>query len=104
MPALAYPHITKVNGVACLERLPRIRVAQVVADHVGNGWSVEEILRQYPHLEPSEVHAALGYYFDHREEIDGELAAELAELDRVAQQPPSSLRLRLAGKKRASGK
>src|SRR5450432_2339111 len=101
MPALDYPHICKTAGdVARLERLPRIRVAMIVADHIGNGWSAEEILRQYPHLQPAEVHAALAYYFDHREEIDEELAAELREMDRLALEPPSALRLRLLALRR----
>jgi uncharacterized protein (DUF433 family) len=60
-----YPHIVKKAGLpACLADWPRIRVAQIVADHLGHGWSAEEILRQYPHLAPAEVHAALAYYFD----------------------------------------
>ena len=101
MPALEYPHIHKAAGEAArLDRLPRIRVAQIVADHLGYGWSAEEIIRQYPYLAPAEVHAALAYYFDHRHEIDGELAAELAELDRMGRQPPSSLRLRLLALRR----
>ncbi|MBV9656598.1 MAG: DUF433 domain-containing protein [Verrucomicrobia bacterium] len=101
MPALDYPHVQKAVGQpARLERLPRIRIAQIVADHLGYGWSAEEILRHYPHLFPAEVHAALAYYFDHREEIDGELSIELAELDRLAQQPSSALRLRLLALRR----
>ena len=101
MPALDYPHIVKSDAdVARIERLPRIRVAQIAAYHIGNGWSAEEILRQYPHLHPAEVHAALAYYFDHREEIDGELAAELAEVERAAETAPSQLRLRLLALRR----
>jgi hypothetical protein len=104
MPALDYPHIRKTGAEpARLDRLPRIRVAQIVADHLGYGWSAEEILRQYPHLAPAEVHAALGYYFDHPEEIDAELAAELTELDHMTRQPPSPLRLRLLALRRADG-
>ena len=100
-PVLDYPHIHKAAGEpARLDRLPRIRVAQIVADHLGYGWSAEEIIRQYPYLAPAEVHAALAYYFDHREEIDAELADELAELDRMARQPPSPLRLRLLALRR----
>jgi uncharacterized protein (DUF433 family) len=96
MAVLDYRHIQKAAGEpASLDRLPRIRVAQIVADHLGYGWSAEEIIRHYPHLTPAEVHAALVYYFDHRTEIDGELASELDELDRMARQPPSPLRLRL---------
>ena len=95
MSALVYPHILTDDGAARLERLPRIRVAQIVADHLGNGWSAEEILRQHPHLQPAEVHAALAYYFDNRETVDAELAAELEVLDRTARQPASPLRQRL---------
>ena len=96
MALLVYPHIRKVDGeVARLERLPRVRVAQIVADHLGYGWSAEEIVRQHSHLLPSEVHAALAYYFDHRAEIDDELAAELAAIDHATAQPASLLRLRL---------
>ena len=99
MPALDYPHITRgTDNIARLDRLPRIRVAQIAADHIGNGWSAEEIIRQYPHLTAGEVHAALGYYYDHRAEIDAELAA----LDSADQQAPSALRLRLVAARRAA--
>ena len=103
MPTLDYPHITRAaNDVARLERLPRIRVAQIAADHIGNGWSAEEIIRQYPHLTAAEVHAALGYYFDHREEVDAELSVEVAALDASDQQAPSPLRLRLLARRRGA--
>ena len=101
MPALDYPHITRTAGdVARLDRLPRIRVAQIATDHIGNGWSAEEIVRQYPHLTATEVHAALGYYYDHREEIDAELAAELAALDAEDQRPPGKVSDRLRTRQR----
>ena len=103
MPALDYPHILRTTGdVARLDRLPRIRVAQIAADHIGNGWSAEEIVRQYPHLTAAEVHAALGYYYDHREEIDAELAAEVSALDAADEKAPSALRLRLLTARRAA--
>ena len=101
MPALEYPHITHTAGdVARLERLPRIRIAMIVMDHVGRGWSGEEILRQYPHLTPAEVHSALAYYYDHTAEIDAEIAAELREVERMTEEPSSPLRLRLLAIKR----
>lgn len=96
MPTLDYPHITRApNDVARLDRLPRIRVAQIAADHIGNGWSAEEIIRQYPHLTAAEVHAALGYYYDHLDEITAELVDELTALDSAERQTPSALRLRV---------
>lgn len=56
--------------------MPRIRVAQIVMDYIAYGWSVEEICRQHPYLNLSEAHAAMGYYFDHQEEIDQEIREE----------------------------
>jgi hypothetical protein len=32
--------------------------------------------RQHPYLKLSEAHAAMGYYFDHVDEIDQEIRAE----------------------------
>jgi uncharacterized protein (DUF433 family) len=99
MPAaLTYPHIVKNPGEpARLERHARTRVAMIVADYLWRGWSAEEIARQYPHLTPGEVHAALTYYFDHREEVEAELVAEYREVEewkRTHPTPPLLVRLK----------
>jgi uncharacterized protein (DUF433 family) len=97
---VVYPHIEKdAGGTARLSRLPRIRVAQIVMDYLSHGWSADEICRQYPHLKPAEVHAALTYYFDHQQEIDQEIADELREIESSASAPRSPFFLRM----RASG-
>jgi uncharacterized protein (DUF433 family) len=101
MPAdLIYPHIVKQpHEAACLERHPRTRVAMLVADYLWRGWSAEEIARQYPYLTLAEIHAALGYYFDHRAEIEEELVGEYdanEEWKRV--HPTDALLLQLKGK------
>ena len=38
--------------------------------------NVEEIVQQYPHLKPSDVHDALAYAYEHLDEIDADLAAD----------------------------
>jgi uncharacterized protein (DUF433 family) len=78
MPAeVTFPHIVKLPGEpARLEKHPRTRVAMIVADYLWRGWSAEEIVRQYPYLTLAETHAALAYYFDHRDEVENELVAE----------------------------
>ncbi|WP_165220116.1 DUF433 domain-containing protein [Aquisphaera insulae] len=95
----AYPHIEKrESGSARLERLPRIRVAQIVMDYLAHGWSPDEMCRQHTSLTLAEAHAAMAYYFDHQAEIDAEIQAEL-DLDRKIQDdgplPPVMNRLRL---------
>lgn len=74
---VAFPHNVKPPGEpARTEYHSRTRVAMIVADYLWRGWSAEEIVRQYPYLSLAEVHSALAYYFDHREEIETELVAE----------------------------
>ena len=92
-----YPHIVKFPGQSArLERNARTRVSMIVADYLWRGWSAEEIVRHYSYLTPAEVHAALAYYFDHREEIEAELAAEDREADDWKRAHPTSpLLLRL---------
>lgn len=81
--AVAHPHILRRGGEpACLERLPRVRVADVVLPHLAHGWSADELQRQFPHLTLGEIHACLGHYFDNPAEIDALIASEkeLADL------------------------
>jgi len=88
---LTYPHITKhPDAPARLEDHPRTRVAMIVADYLYRGWSAEEIARQYCYLSLAEVHAALTYYFDHREEIENELLAEDREVEAWRQAHPAA--------------
>ena len=98
--AVLYPHVEKVGSEpARLQRLPRIRVAQIVMDYLAHGWSPDEMLRQHPYLKPAEVHAAMGYYFDHQAEIDSEIKAECAQVEALkpTQTSPILLRMRAKG-------
>lgn len=67
-----YPHITKTPGV-CGGRPAidgtRVRVLNIVYLHL-QGRTPEQILEEYP-LTLAQVHAALAYYYDHKEEIEG---------------------------------
>ena len=77
-----YPHIVKENGAAArLENHPRTRVAMIVMDYLARGLGPEDIVHHYPYLKLAEVHAAMAYYHDHREELDAEIQAELDQLE-----------------------
>ncbi len=43
-----------------------------------HGWSPEELRFQFPHLSMAQVHAALAYYWDHKEAPDAEIARRAA--------------------------
>ena len=53
----------------------RIRVQDIVA-WFELGRSPDEIASAYPHITLADVHAALAYYYDHREEIDRQIAED----------------------------
>jgi uncharacterized protein (DUF433 family) len=53
----------------------RIRVSIILSCY-RQGMTVEEIVQQYPHLRPADVHDALAYAYDHPEEIDADIAAD----------------------------
>jgi uncharacterized protein (DUF433 family) len=77
----AYPHIVKEpSSPARLEKHPRTRVAMIVMDYLGRGLAPEDIVRHYPYLTLAEVHSAMAYYHDHRDEVDAEIQSELEQL------------------------
>jgi uncharacterized protein (DUF433 family) len=96
-----YPHIVKdANLPARLERHPRTRVAMIAMDYIARGLSPEDIVRHYPYLTLSEVHAAMTYYHDHRDEIDAEIQDELEQLNSASNtnsQSPVWLKLKAKG-------
>ena len=78
---VTYPHIVKepgyCGGKAAIDNT-RIRVNNVVFLH-NEGKTPDEILVEYPDLSLAQIHAALTYYYDHKDEIE----AEFAESERV---------------------
>lgn len=73
-------HIVQDPGV--LGGKPYIEGHRIAVHHIAwwylQGVSAEELARDYG-LTLGEVHAALAYYYDHREVIDAEIAREAAE-------------------------
>ncbi len=70
----------------------RIRVSQIAYRYERERQSPEEIVQAYPHLTLAQVHAALAYYYSHREMIDKEIASSDELLARASQSYPSKLR------------
>ncbi|MCI0576862.1 MAG: DUF433 domain-containing protein, partial [Chloroflexi bacterium] len=51
-----------------------------IAAFLQAGHTAEEIIREgLAHIPPAAIHEAIAYYYDHREEIDAELAANTPE-------------------------
>jgi uncharacterized protein (DUF433 family) len=96
MPVLTTTHVRLDDrGVAWIDDT-NTKVIEVVLDMTAHGWSPEEIHFQHPHLSLAQIHAALGYYYDHKPEMDVQINLTVHEFERLrAQAGESPLRKRL---------
>ena len=75
-------------------------LSMIVTHYLAYGRSPDEICLHLPHLTPAEVYSAMAYYFDHPQEIDAEIQAELDQLEtetRTQPRPPIWMKLRGKG-------
>jgi uncharacterized protein (DUF433 family) len=97
-------HIVSTPGIRGGK--PRIRGHRIavhdIAVYVGQGMCPEEIAETY-RLTLGEVHAALSYYYDHRDRIDREIVAEAEEIRRLGQADHSPVAERVRNARRESG-
>jgi uncharacterized protein (DUF433 family) len=93
-------HVEKTPGVcggrACIAG-HRIRVMDIVVWHERRGLSPEEIVYQYPGLTLADVHAALAYYFDNRQEIEDEFRKDEEAGRQLLTRHPSKVQAKLRG-------
>jgi uncharacterized protein (DUF433 family) len=91
-------HITKTPGVcggrACIAG-HRIRVMDIVAWHEMPGCSADEVVDMFPGITPADVHDALAYYFDNREEIEADFRKDEEWAKFAEANFPSQLREKL---------
>lgn len=66
----------------------RIRVQDIVAWSEFQGMTPDEIVSGYPQISLADVHAALGYYHTHREEIQQQIAEDEAFVERLRRDDP----------------
>lgn len=85
MSAVAYAHIELTPAGVPLLAGTTTKVLEIALDYLAYRWDAEEIHRQHPHLTRGQIHSALAYYFDHREEMDRQIAEQLAEIDSLRQ-------------------
>jgi uncharacterized protein (DUF433 family) len=61
----------------------RVRVPDIYAQAEIHGHTPEEIVEGLPHLSLGQVHAALSYLYDHREEILNELREDAEFVEKL---------------------
>jgi uncharacterized protein (DUF433 family) len=87
------------RGVAWVDDT-NTKVVEVALDMIAHGWSPEEIHFQHPHLSLAQIHAALGYYYDHKANMDNQIQRSVKDVEKLraqAGESPIRKRLREAG-------
>ena len=86
----------RCGGKPCIAGT-RIRVWDIYILHERQGITVDEIIGHYPGLSLADVHAALAYYWDHKDEID----CQMKTADRFVEQLRSASGTGPVARKRA---
>ena len=90
------PSIEQLEGTpARLARNPRVRVSQLIMDHLDHGWSAEELCHHYDYPSLAEARAVMLHYRDHAEKIDREIAEDRAAIEATYAIPPSPMAIKL---------
>jgi uncharacterized protein (DUF433 family) len=69
----------------------RIKVKHVAIWYEQQGMTPTEIVATYPTITLAQVHAALSYFYDHRAEIEAEMAQEDRMFEELKAKQPSIL-------------
>jgi len=86
MPVLTKAHIWLDNrGEAWIDEA-NTKVIEVALDMIAHGWSPEEIHFQHRHLSLAQIHSALGYYYDHKAELDEQIGLSISEIEHLRTQ------------------
>jgi uncharacterized protein (DUF433 family) len=83
MSTVDYAHISLDSASVPVLTGTQTKVVEVVLDHLAHGSDAEEIQRQFPTLTLGQIHSALGYYYDHQEEIDQDITRRLSKVGEI---------------------
>lgn len=73
-----------------------MKVVELVMAQKAYGWSPEELHFQHPYLAMSQIHSALAYYWEHKDELDADIERRSEYAEKLRQEAgPSSLATRL---------
>lgn len=83
MATVGYPHISFDSANVPVLTGTRMKVVEVVLDHLAHGADAAEIQRQFPFLTLGQIHSALAYYYDHQDELDQDIAQRLRRVGEI---------------------
>ena len=84
-----HPYIVqddKISGGSPIIRGSRVRIVDIVIEYEYLGWSPDRIIDAHPQLNLSQVHDALSFYYERREDIDREISDRKEKIAELEQQ------------------
>ncbi len=91
-----YEHIELVGNHVPSIAGTTVKVVELIVEQQAYGWSPEELHFQHPYLTLGQIHSALAYYWDHRDELDRDIQRRLERVEELrGMNQPSSLAQRL---------
>ena len=92
-----YPHLsTNADGVPVIAGTT-MKVVELVTAHLAHGWSPEELHFQFPHLSLGQIHSALAYYWDHKDELDADIERRARYAEQARREAgPSAVKAKLS--------
>jgi uncharacterized protein (DUF433 family) len=97
--ATAYEHVVVDESGTPLIGGTTMKVVELVLETHAYGWSPDELQFQHPYLTLGQIHSALAYYWDHKEELDRDIERRLERVEHIRRDVgPSQLAERLKAK------
>ena len=92
----AYPHIDLNREGVPVVAGTTMKVVELVVAQRAHGWSPEELHFQHPYLSLAQIHSALAFYWDHRDDLDADIERRIRFTDQARKEAgPSPLAERL---------
>jgi uncharacterized protein (DUF433 family) len=98
--ATAYKHVVVDESGTPLIEGTTMKVVELVLETHAYGWSPDELQFQHPYLTLGQIHSALAYYWDHKEDLDRDIERRLERVEQICRDVGPS---RLASRLRAEG-
>ncbi|MDO8673798.1 MAG: DUF433 domain-containing protein [Dehalococcoidia bacterium] len=96
-----YEHVVLNDHLVPFIAGTTMKVVELVLEQAAYGWSPEEMHFQHPYLSLGQIHSALAYYWDHKDDLDNDVEKRLAQVERIQKQvKPTLLNDRLKGRGR----
>ncbi len=75
-----------------------MKIVELVSENIAYGWRAEELHRQHSYLTLGQIHSALSYYHDHKDEVDRDMERRRQFAERMRKMAgPSPLTAKLRG-------